>query len=80
MFSVNYVPPDAPLVYDQTYKGPGASELTSSVDKRTISVSDMRAEKSTFSLEKMALKLCRFHPTLMLLKMTRQYKSNYIHM
>lgn len=62
MFSVNYVSPDAPLVYDQTYKGPGASELTSSVDKRTISVSDMRAEKSTFSLEKNGFEVVSFSP------------------
>lgn len=62
MFSVNYVSADAPLVYDQTYKGPGASELTSSVDTRTITISDMRGEQDRFSLDKNGFEIVHFSP------------------
>ena len=51
MFSINYVQPVGDLEYDQRYKGPGASELTQSVDTRHIDVTDIRNQANDFNLD-----------------------------
>lgn len=51
MFSINYVQPVGGLEYDQRYKGPGASELTQSVDIRHIDVTDIRNQTNDFNLD-----------------------------
>ncbi|MGX1203184.1 CmcJ/NvfI family oxidoreductase [Marinobacter sp. MBR-105] len=51
MFSINYVQPVGGLEYDQRYKGPGASELTQSVDTRHIDVTDIRNQANDFNLD-----------------------------
>ena len=51
MFSINYVQPVGGLEYDQRHKGPGASELTQSVDTRHIDVTDIRNQVNDFNLD-----------------------------
>lgn len=51
MFSINYVQPVGDLEYDQRYKGPGASELTQSIDTRQIAVTDIRNQINDFNLD-----------------------------
>ena len=62
MFSVNYVLPQGTLEYDQTYQGPGASELTTSIDKRNIDITDMRKSKREFSIDTNGFEVVRFEP------------------
>ena len=57
MFSINYVQPVGGLEYDQRYKGPGASELTQSVDTRHIDVTDIRNQAKTSPTPPMELTL-----------------------
>ena len=62
MFSVNYVDPKQPLVFDQRESGPGNTKLTDAIDVRVIELSDIRQSRESFSLDIQGFKPVIFNP------------------